>query len=74
MPAWMTSLLRALMPVPKCAFGFEDQHVASRCGQRTGNRKAYDTRTDDYDINLVHRMSIVNSAAASRSASSSQPC
>jgi hypothetical protein len=53
MPAWMTSLLRALVPVPK-ACCLQHQHLAPLQRQRTGHRQADHAGADHHCIDLIH--------------------
>ena len=67
MPAWMTSLLRALVPVPKVAEnvavvaakgakgvgGFQHHHFAPLQRQRARHRQADHAGADDHGVDLL---------------------
>jgi hypothetical protein len=54
MPAWITSLLRALMPGAEGVFRFEDQHFAALRGQRTGDGEADHSGADHGAFDFFH--------------------
>ena len=54
MPAWITSLLRALVAVPKCSAASSISDVATTQGQLACHRKSDDPGPDDDGVDVFH--------------------
>ena len=54
MPAWMTSLLRELIPVPMASSAYDDDDLAASPRQRARDRETDHAGADDEAFDGVH--------------------
>ena len=64
MPAWITSLLRALMPDADALGRLEDQRLASAERKLARDRQSHDARADDHRFDVIHSRGSVARAPA----------